>query len=129
MSTDRPSEEPRLAAIRGATTVERDDPEAIVEATAELLRTMLERNGIERAALVSVIFTATPDVTSEFPAAAARSIGISDVPLLCATEIAVPGAVDRCIRVLMHAYSSAPRDELRHVYLNEARQLRTDLPE
>jgi chorismate mutase len=73
------------------------------------------------------VFTATPDLTSEFPAAAARRVGISDVPLLCATEIAVVGAIGRCIRVLMHLYTKREAAELKHVYLRDARGLRTDL--
>jgi chorismate mutase len=119
----------RLRALRGATTVARDDAGAIVDATVELLETMLERNRVGRDDLVSAIFTATPDLTAEFPAAAARKLGISEVPLLCATEIAVPGAVPRCIPVLLHLYTERDHETLRHVYLGEARQLRTDLRE
>ena len=119
----------RIRALRGAITVDADDPEAIVEATAELLGEMLARNEASHDDLVSLIFTATPDLTAEFPAAAARRLGISDIPLLCAAEIAVPGAVRRCIRVLMHLYTARDYASLRHVYLGEARQLRTDLPE
>jgi chorismate mutase len=118
---------PRLVALRGATTVAKDEPAAIVEATGELLRTLLERNAVRRDDLVSVMFTSTGDLCSEFPAAAARSIGISDVPLLCATEIAVPGSIARCIRVMVHLYSTAPRARLQHVYLRDATHLRTDL--
>ena len=128
MSTDR-QDDKRLRALRGATTVESDDADAIVVATKELLTAMLERNDVAPDDLVSVIFTATADVTSEFPAAAARALGIAHVPLLCAQEIAVPGDVERCIRVLMHLYSDRDYASLRHVYLGEARQLRTDLPE
>jgi chorismate mutase len=119
----------RVTALRGATTVGRDTGEDIVAATAELLRELFDRNGVEHDDLVSLTFTATPDLTAEFPAAAARSIGIADVPLLCATEIAVRGAIARCIRVLVHVYTDRDRAALRHVYLGEARQLRTDLPE
>lgn len=120
---------PLLRALRGATTVASDDAGAIVAATGELLESMFERNEVDRDDLVSVIFTVTADLRSEFPAAAARRLGIQDVPLLCATEIPVESAVPRCIRVLMHLYTTRPRAELRHVYLGEARQLRTDLPE
>ncbi len=119
----------RVRALRGATTVAADDGAAIVEATAELLQEMLERNGVDPEDLISLVFTATPDLTAEFPAAAARRIGISDVPLLCASEIPVPGSVKRCIRVLMHLYTGRDYVSLRHVYLGEARQLRADLPE
>jgi chorismate mutase len=120
---------PTLRALRGATTVVDDEAGAIVAATRELLEAMFERNDVDREDLVSVIFTVTADLRAEFPAAAARELGIQDVPLLCATEIPVEGAVERCIRVLMHLHTTRPRTELRHVYLGAARQLRTDLPE
>lgn len=123
------SGELKVCALRGATTVTEDRKEAIVQMTAELLQQMLERNGLQKKHLVSIIFTATKDLTSEFPAAAARQIGISDIALLCATEIDVEGAIPRCIRVLMHVYSDRDYTQLRHVYLGDARQLRTDLPE
>jgi chorismate mutase len=127
-STKRHRESPaRVAALRGATTVPRDDPEAIVEATAELLEELMARNGVAPGDLVSVVFTATSDLTTEFPAAAARRIGISDVPLLCAAEIDVAGAVPRCVRVLVHLYTDRPVADLRHVYLRAARRLRSDL--
>jgi chorismate mutase len=119
----------RLLALRGATTVANDDPEAIAEATRELLEALFERNGAAPDDVVSMIFTATPDLTAEFPAVAARRVARPDVPVLCATEIAVRGALQRCIRVLVHLYSDRPRDSLRHVYLGEARSLRADLPE
>lgn len=118
----------RVRAIRGATSVASDTSEEIRNATAELLRAMIERNGLDKEDLVSVLFTATPDLTSDFPAVAAREIGISHIPLLCAREIDVKGAVQRCVRVLMHAYTDRDYTSLRHVYLGEARQLRTDLP-
>lgn len=125
MSTDRQ----RVRALRGAITVDADEPTQIVAATVELLRAMLDKNGASAEDLISVVFTATTDLVSEFPAAAARTIGISDVPLLCAQEIPVPGAVPRCIRVLMHLYTERDYASLRHVYLGGARGLRTDLPE
>jgi chorismate mutase len=117
----------RVRALRGATTVERDDPDAIVDATEHLLREMLERNAIEPGDLVSVIFTATPDLVTEFPAAAARRLGLADVPLLCAGEIAVSRATPRCIRILAHAYTRRAAGELHHIYLEGARNLRADL--
>ncbi len=126
-SGDAPA--PRVRALRGATTTGADDEAEIVAATAGLLKEMLERNEVDPEDLISVVFTATPDLTAEFPAAAARQIGISHVPLLCASEIGVPGSVKRCIRVLMHLYTSRDQVSLRHVYLGEARQLRNDLPE
>ena len=119
----------RLRAVRGATTVGEDTKAEIIAATAELLEEMLQRNELDREDLVSIIFTATPDLRAEFPAAAARGIGISDVPLLCARELDVEDAIGRCIRVLMHVYTDRDLQSLRHVYLGDARQLRTDLPE
>ena len=123
----------RIAAARGATTTEEDTAVEISERTTELLETMIERNGIAQEDIVSIIFTATPDLVSEFPAVAARGIGLSHVPLLCSQEIPVRGSVERCIRVLMHVYTkrnTGRRDEdIRHVYLRGAKQLRTDLPE
>lgn len=122
-STDK-----RVRALRGATTVASNDAEAIKAATAELLEAMIERNEVTHEDLISVVFTATKDLTAEFPALAARGMGIPDVPLLCAQEIEVPGAVERCIRVLMHLYTERDYASLRHVYLGEARHLRSDLP-
>ena len=119
----------RLVAIRGATTIEADAREAIMARTGELLRELLDRNGVGHDDLVSIIFTATGDVTSEFPAAAARELGLGDVPLLCARELAVRHGNPKTIRVLLHCYSARPRSSLRHVYLHRASQLRDDLPE
>ena len=107
----------------------RDEAELIAEATTELLAEMLERNSVAPAALVSLIFTATQDLTAAFPAVAARRLGLGDVPLLCAQEIAVPDSLPRCIRILMHLYTDSDYASLRHVYLGEARDLRRDLPE
>ena len=117
----------QLRAVRGATTVGTNDAGAIVDATVELLEQMLERNGAASEDLVSLVFTATTDLTAEFPAVAARKLGLAEVPLLCAQEIDVPGALPRCIRVLMHLYSERDYGSLRHVYLGEAQSLRTDL--
>ena len=119
----------RVRGFRGATTVASDTKEAVVAATGTLLEEMLRRNDLPREDLVSIIFTATADLRAEFPAVAARSMGISDVPLLCARELDIEGAMPRCIRVLLHAYSARPAGEIRHVYLGEARALRDDLPE
>jgi chorismate mutase len=119
----------RVRALRGAITLDADTRDQVMERTAALLRTMLERNGVSKADLVSIVFTATPDVHSEFPAAAARQIGISDVPLLCAQELDVESAIERCIRVLVHFYTSKEAGQLRHVYLEGAVPLRTDLPQ
>ncbi len=119
----------RVRGLRGATTVARNDAEAIVAATEGLLEVMLERNEVAPDDLVSLLFTSTSDLTAEFPAAAARRLGIDHIPLLCAREIEVPGSVPRCIRVLMHLYTARDYGTLRHVYLGEARRLRSDLPE
>lgn len=120
--SDRPAR-----AIRGATTVDRDTPDQIRHATRELLEAIVSRNGITSADVISAIFTVTHDLTSEFPAHAARELGWLDVPLLCTLEIPVPGSLPKCIRVLLHVESCAPRAEIRHVYLHDARSLRPDL--
>ncbi len=127
--TARTSEDARarIHAIRGATTVRADDAAEICDATAELLGEIAGRNGLTAADVVSVHFTVTPDLRSEFPARAARELGWDDVAMLCASSIPVPGALPRCIRVLMHAYTGAGRTALQHVYLHDARALRPDL--
>ena len=117
----------RVLALRGATTVDRDDPARIRDATRELLEIIIERNALTPDDIISAIFTVTDDLRSEFPARAARDLGWADVPLLCALEIPVPGALPRCIRVLLHAESPHARDAVRHVYLRDARVLRPDL--
>ena len=116
-----------MRAIRGATTVDADRPEAIREATREMLLEMLERNGLVAADIISAIFTVTPDLRSEFPAIAARELGWDDIALLCTTEIPVPRALPRCIRVLMHVETERRREAIRHVYLRGASSLRPDL--
>ena len=116
----------RLYALRGATSVESNSPEAILAATEELMRALIERNELEIEQFVSCIFTATDDLNAEFPAVAARRIGFDRVPLICTREIDVPGALARVIRVLAHYYAPAGH-VARHVYLGEARSLRADL--
>lgn len=116
-----------MRAIRGATQLGADDSGEMVEATVELLQQMLDRNGMTSDDLISVIFTATPDLVCGFPAAAARDIGFGDVPLLCASEIDVAGAPPRIIRVLMHADTDKSRAQINHVYLRGAEVLRQDL--
>jgi chorismate mutase len=116
-----------VRAVRGATTVEKNDAEDIAEATRELLTSMLANNEIDVEDVVSVLFTTSPDLTAAFPAVAARGIGFQTVPLMCASEIDVPGAKKLCIRVMMHTYSSRSRAEIRHVYLRDAQNLRDDL--
>jgi chorismate mutase len=117
----------RVRGVRGATTVAEDTKEGILSATAELLREMIARNDLAPEDLVSIVFTATADLHAVFPAEAARGIGISDVPLLCARELNVEGAMPRCLRVLMHAYTERDLQSVRHVYLGDAKALRTDL--
>jgi chorismate mutase len=116
----------RLHALRGATTVHANEGDAILDATEALMRAVLERNELAAEDLVSCIFTVTEDLDAEFPAVAARRIGLSTVPLLCAREIPVPGSLERVIRVLIHCYLREGR-EPQHVYLNEAARLRLDL--
>jgi chorismate mutase len=116
----------RLFALRGAISVERNDAEEILRATAELMAQILARNALAPERVVSCIFTATEDLDAEFPAVAARALGFDRVPLLCAREIPVPGALPRVIRVLMHYYAGDDH-ETKHVYLGEARALRSDL--
>jgi chorismate mutase len=117
-----------VRALRGATQVDADERDAIIEATSELVRAVLERNGLTDEALISILFTTTPDLVSEFPAYAARTIGITDVPFLCAGEIAVPGAMPRVVRLLALVDADFTRAQARHVYLRGAAALRTDLP-
>ncbi len=116
-----------MRAIRGATRLTADDPVEMTEAVVELVSAMLERNSVDRESLVSVIFTCTPDLVSMFPAAAARGLGLGDVPLLCAQEIAVAGALSRVVRVMAHADLEGPRSEITHIYLRGAEVLREDL--
>lgn len=116
----------RLFALRGASSVDRNESEAILGATSELMRQIMERNQIGPADVVSCIFTLTADLDAEFPAVAARALGFGKVPLLCAKEVEVPGSLPRVIRVLIH-YHTDDGHEARHVYLGEARALRTDL--
>ena len=119
---------PAVRALRGATTCDLDDPVHIAERTVTLLEEMFSRNGVDHDDLISILFTTTPDLTSTFPATAARTIGLGDVPLLCAQEIAVPGAMARCVRVMAHLETERSRSELHHVYLEQAVGLRDDLP-
>jgi chorismate mutase len=118
-----------LRALRGATTLDEDTADQVNERVRSLVSTMLERNGIAHDDLVSILFTATEDVTSMFPATAARSLGLGDVPLICARELSIAGAMARCVRVLMHFYTERPKEALHHVYLESARGLRDDLPD
>lgn len=116
-----------IRAVRGATQLQADDAAEMADAVVELLTTMLERNGLVTDDLVSVIFTSTPDLRSTFPAAAARTLNIGDVPLICAQELDIEGALPRVVRVMAHAQLDRPRSEVTHVYLRGAEVLRQDL--
>jgi chorismate mutase len=112
--------------VRGATTVEFDEREAVLRATRELLALMIHLNDIHKEDVASAIFTTTPDLSSAFPATAARQLGWLDVPLMCAHEIDVAGSVAMCVRVLLHWNTSRPQSAVQHVYLREAQRLRPD---
>lgn len=114
--------------VRGATVAERNDAEAILSATQELLTEIVKRNELDLEFIASALFTVTPDLTAAFPAAAARRMGWQLVPLLNFTEIDVQGGLGRCIRVLLHVNTTVPQTGITHVYLREARVLRPDLP-
>jgi chorismate mutase len=116
-----------IRAIRGAIQIDVDSPDAIREATHELVAAVIERNGLCQDDIVSVFFTTTPDLTSQFPALAARDAGLTDVPLICATEIDVPGAMPKVIRLLAHVESTRPKSQIQHVYLRGAAAMRPDL--
>ncbi|MEO7979393.1 MAG: chorismate mutase [Sporichthyaceae bacterium] len=116
-----------VRAIRGATQLDEDDRDHLLASVDELIRALLSENGLEHDDLVSMLFTATPDLHSEFPALAARQLGIGDVPLLCAQEIDVAGAMPRVIRVMVTVETDRSKSEVRHVYLRGAVALRRDL--
>jgi chorismate mutase len=118
-----------VRAVRGAIQVDADQPELIFQGVREMLAAVLDRNQLDSQDVISIFFTATTDLTSCFPAAGAREIGFSDVPLLCASEIAVAGAMPRTLRLLAHVETSLPRSEIRHAFLGAAAALRDDLPQ
>ncbi len=118
-----------VRAVRGAIQVDANERDDILKGTAELVAEVLHRNHIDPDDLISIIFTATPDLTADFPAYAARQMGLTDVPLLCTTEIAVPGAMPRVLRLMAHVETPLTRADIRHVYLRGAGALRTDLPQ
>ncbi|CAN5630526.1 chorismate mutase [soil metagenome] len=118
-----------VRAIRGAIQVADNTRAEVLDGATELVVEVLRRNGVEPEDLISILFTATPDLTAEFPAYAARQLGLTDVPLMCASEIAVPGAMPRTLRLLAHVETALPRSAIRHVYLRGAATLRTDLPQ
>ncbi|GAA5052248.1 chorismate mutase [Thermocatellispora tengchongensis] len=116
-----------VRAIRGAIQVDANEREAILAGVTELVTEVMERNRLTTEDVISVIFTATPDLTAEFPALAARKLGFHDVPLICATEIDVPGALPRVVRLMAHVEVDRPRQEIQHVYLRGAVALRVDI--
>ncbi len=118
-----------VRAVRGATQIDADDKEQILSASAELVQEVLHRNELVSDDVISIIFTMTNDLRADFPAYAARQMGLTDVPLLCTTEIPVPGSMPRVIRMLAHIDTGRSRSEVRHVYLRGAAALRTDLPQ
>ena len=118
-----------VRAIRAAIQIDGNDREQILAGASELVREMLRRNELTNDDLISIVFTATPDLNAEFPAYAARLMGMTDVPLLCSTEIAVPGAMPRVLRLLAHVETDRSRAEIAHPYLRGAAALRRDLPQ
>jgi chorismate mutase len=120
---------PAVRAIRGATTVDLDDKEQVISRVQALMTAILERNELTKDDLISILFTATDDIVSMFPATAARTMGLGDVPLICARELGVVDGQPLCIRVLLHVNTSRDRGEIHHVYLESARGLRDDLPD
>jgi chorismate mutase len=116
-----------VRAIRGAVQVDANDSAAILEGTSELVTEIMTRNQLTQADVISVVFSATPDLNAEFPALAARKLGFQDVPLLCCAEIDVPGAMPRVVRLMMHVETAAPRSAVQHAYLRGAAALRLDI--
>ena len=115
--------------VRGATTADANNSDAILKATRELLALMIRQNGIEAEDVASAIFTTTPDLDAEFPALAARQLNWSTVALMCAHELGVPDSLQKCVRILIHWNTDKPADEIHHVYIKDAVQLRPDLSE
>ncbi|MEU8380755.1 chorismate mutase [Streptosporangium sp. NPDC048865] len=116
-----------VRAVRGAIQVESNDRDAILSGVTELVTEVMGRNRLTTDDVISVIFTATPDLTAEFPALAARKLGFHDVPLICASEIDVPGALPRVVRLMAHVEVDRPRQDIQHVYLRGAVALRVDI--
>ena len=119
--------EKQVRAFRGATQLAEDTATQMASAVTELLREIMSQNGLEEGDLISVLFTATQDLVSDFPATGARSMGFGDVPLMCAAEIAVVGSLPRCVRVMLHARTTRERGDIKHIYLRGASVLRKDL--
>ena len=119
----------QIRALRGATTIDVDERDHLFERVIALLEELFARNDIEHDDLVSLLFTATDDVHSAFPALAARKFGLGDIPLICARELDVSWGTPRCLRVMLHLYTERSREDLHHIYLHGAVTLRDDLPE
>lgn len=117
----------KLWAVRGAITIPEDTPDEITAATKQLLTEIIKRNQINPEQIVSIIFTVTTDISSEFPAVAARQLGLDSTPLMCSSEIPKPDSLPLCIRVLMHFHTKLSKSEIKHVYLRDATKLRPDL--
>lgn len=113
--------------FRGATTVDANTREEILDATSELLQALLQANDIQHDHVASIIFTTTPDINAEFPAVAARNLGWTDIALMCGHEMSVPGSLQRCVRILMHVNTELAVDQVKHIYLRGAMALRPDL--
>lgn len=114
-------------AIRGATSCEQDSKEHITDATQKLVTAMMKMNGLNQNQIVSILFTATADLTTEFPATAARGLGLDDVPLMCAQELSITGSMPRCIRIMMHVDVPKQRSDIQHIFMGQAIALRKDL--
>ena len=117
----------RVRAFRGATQLSKDDSLEMKDAVTELLSELFEKNGISKSDLISILFTATPDLVSDLPAAAARSLDLGDIPLMCAVEISVHGSLPRVVRVMVHAHSELSHAQAKHVYKRGAEALRRDI--
>lgn len=116
-----------IVAIRGAITVDKNDREQMLAATKQMVSELMTRNELSEDDLISLIFTVTQDLNQAFPAEAARNLGLTNTPLMCTVEIPVPGSLPRCIRVLVHCHSDLNKDQVQHVYLRQAVNLRRDL--
>lgn len=116
-----------VRAIRGATTVEKNDADEILNETQKLLNEMAQKNGIVEEDIISIIFTVTQDLNAAFPAVAARNLGWTSVALMCMNEIDVPGSLKNCIRIMIHINTNKSNDDIKHIYLNGAKVLRPDI--
>lgn len=118
-----------VRAVRGATTIDNNTSEDIIKETKYLLSEIIEKNGIDKADIISIIFSTTKDINATFPAVAAREMGMTDIALMCTNEMEVPGSLEKCIRVLMHINTEKTNKEIKYIYLKKAKSLRPDLKE